>query len=340
VPGKLKMLMMLLIMIIMSITYFRVLPGADGYHKVLSIPKSSSSDGSWILLQTGPCCTLPQGITVDDQRNIYIADVDQPAQDGHRTSGRIFRVSRLDGSVVLIAQSGDEAGRVRNPHALAVDGIGLLYLADTGNHRVQKLSPAGQALAVWGPVGGPSPIRGPRGIALDADGNVYVTDTENSRLLKFSPSGGLLAEWGRRGDAPGEFYSPTGVAVDSDGTIYVSDSGLPRWEGGRSARLQKLSPSGSPIAHVWLPLTDDSSPIVPTTGVVVSREYGAFVTFAGFPYLLQFDRDLRVLARWGEYGTGPGRFRQPSGVALDPTGGILVTDSASANVHLLTLGPK
>jgi tripartite motif-containing protein 71 len=99
------------------------------------------------------------------------------------------------------------------PTSLAFDDAGTLFVADTGNHRVQQLSSDGQPLAQWGGV------HFPHGIAVDAEDNVLVTD--ESGVRKFTARGELLAAW----ISPGQFGDPYGVTVDHEsGTIYVADT--------------------------------------------------------------------------------------------------------------------
>src|SRR5688572_20151687 len=116
--------------------------------------------------------------------------------------------------------AGDQTGpgQFDSPFGVAVDAEGNVYVADTGNHRIQKLSAAGQPLAQWG---GPGHFMQPLGLALDDQGNVYVADTGNDRIQKLSSAGEPLAVWGGPGTGPGQFASPTGVAVDRQGNVYV-----------------------------------------------------------------------------------------------------------------------
>jgi DNA-binding beta-propeller fold protein YncE len=113
-----------------------------------------------------------------------------------------------------------------------------MYVADRENNCIQKLSPTGKPLAVWGGPGphdgssAPGRFRHPSGIAVDRAGNVYVADTGNDRIEEFSPSGKLLAMQGSTGSRPGQFRHPTGIAVDGQGNVYVADTG--------NNRVQKL----------------------------------------------------------------------------------------------------
>ena len=77
-------------------------------------------------------------------------------------------------------------GKFKKPGGVAVDAAGNVYVADTGNHRIQKFTSNGVLLAKWGKEGsGNCEFRSPEGVAVDASGNVYVADTGNHRIQKF-----------------------------------------------------------------------------------------------------------------------------------------------------------
>jgi DNA-binding beta-propeller fold protein YncE len=106
-----------------------------------------------------------------------------------------------------------------------------IYVADTRNHRITKLSPQGEPLAQWGPRGSaPGRFAFPSGVALDGQGNLNVADYG---IKKLSPGGEPLAQWWDRGSSPSQFLNPVGVAIDATGNLYVADTG--------NHRIQKLS---------------------------------------------------------------------------------------------------
>lgn len=82
--------------------------------------------------------------------------------------------------------SGTGHGRPCTPEGgLAVDGQGNIYVADTGNNRIDKLAPDGTLLAEWGTKGtAPGQFDGPRGVAVDSQGNLCVADSGNDRIQK------------------------------------------------------------------------------------------------------------------------------------------------------------
>jgi sugar lactone lactonase YvrE len=115
------------------------------------------------------------------------------------------------------------------------------YVADWGNHRIQKFSPDGAVLGQFGTDGsGPGQIHLPSGIGVDRDGNVYVSDSDNWRMIKFAADGMSTDQYpacGSPGDCSvlpgadlGQFFDHTGVVVDGQGNLYVADSGNSRVE--------------------------------------------------------------------------------------------------------------
>ena len=101
-------------------------------------------------------------------------------------------------------------------------GLITSYVAEVGNHRIQKLAADGTFLAEWK---GPAPgFYGPRRIAIGPDDSIYVVDQGHSRIAKLSPDGGTQAVWGSKGNGDGQFDDPTSVAVDSTtNKVYVAD---------------------------------------------------------------------------------------------------------------------
>jgi DNA-binding beta-propeller fold protein YncE len=149
------------------------------------------------------------------------------------------------------------SGDFNGPHGLALDADGFLYVADTDNHRIVKLSPTGELVDTWDstwwrgrqnwqPNGcldeagrplalGEGEFCEPWGVAVGPGGRVYVADTWNHRVQVFNPDGQFLNQVGSFGQSgadvravPGQFYGPRDVAVDREGRVYVGDTGNKR----------------------------------------------------------------------------------------------------------------
>jgi DNA-binding beta-propeller fold protein YncE len=132
---------------------------------------------------------------------------------------------------------GEGDGQFVWPTAIAVDGLGQVYIADEYTHRVVVFDPAGNSVANWGVHGArPGELDGPSGLAFDHDDSMYVVDHQNHRVQKFTTDGRFLLEFGSEGPGAGQLNLPWGLTVDARGEVYVAD-----W---RNDRVQRFSPSG------------------------------------------------------------------------------------------------
>jgi uncharacterized protein (TIGR03437 family) len=200
----------------------------------------------------GALLSNPRGVAVDGTGAVYV------------TSGHVVR--KVSGGIITTfagVPGGGFAGdggpaitaRLNSPSAVAVDAAGNVYIADSGNHRIRKVSASGIISTVAGTVklgfnGDNQPataasLTDPEGVAVDAAGNLYIADTSNQRIRKVSPQGiittiagtGVQGFSGDGGPGPlAQLSHPTDVSVDNLGNVYVADSG--------NGRIRKLSPVG------------------------------------------------------------------------------------------------
>jgi len=130
----------------------------------------------------------------------------------------------------------------KEPRGIAVDSGGNVYVADTGNYRIQKFTADGVFITDWGTEGSwRGRFKVPAAIAADSAGGIYVGDLWGGgydfqkfnssgefqaswyRVQKFDPDGVFVIKWGSLGSDNGQFDTPLGIAVDSDGFIYKED---------------------------------------------------------------------------------------------------------------------
>ena len=182
----------------------------------------------------------PRGLAADASGNIYIADY-----NNHR-----IRKMTPNGAVTTVAGSGNagyidgngSSAAFNHPSYLVVDSNGNIFVTDTGNHRIRKISPSGSVTTVAGngsanSTDGPaltSGVNTPLGIAKDNNDNIYFVDYDDHKIRKLDMISGkliTLAGTGSAGYTDGDgdiaiFNHPTGIAVSGDGSlIYVTDSG-------------------------------------------------------------------------------------------------------------------
>jgi sugar lactone lactonase YvrE len=186
----------------------------------------------------------PQGLALDTANNLYIADTH---------NHRIRKLDLTTGIITTIAGStagfsGDSgpasSAQLNLPTALALDDAGNLYLADTGNHRIRKISTAGiiTTIAGTGTQGfsgdtGPATsaaIDSPTGLAVDAANNLYLADTHNHRIRRIDATSGIITTIagagtaGFSGDtsaaAKATLSLPHGLFIDANGNLYLADT--------------------------------------------------------------------------------------------------------------------
>jgi DNA-binding beta-propeller fold protein YncE len=165
----------------------------------------------------------PEGVAVAPAGEVYVADTG---------TGRIARFAADGRPLGVLPPAGSPDGPsdgardpLERPVAVAVAPDGDIYVADAGDDRVLRLSPAGAPLAAWGGPGGAlGRLREPAGIAVDSAGDVFVTDRGNGRIEEFTARGRPLAAWGAPGGGRGELDLPTGIAIDCRGDVLVADT--------------------------------------------------------------------------------------------------------------------
>ena len=163
----------------------------------------------------------PGGIAIDRQRNrLYVADAKENRIAVFDTTSFQF-VAYYGGSGKLGQR---EKGTFLAPTNVAVDRQGSIYVADTGNYRVQILTSAGKFVRAFGAQGdGPGEFIRPKGIAVDSAGHVYVADAEFNNFQILTSDGQPLLAVGALGAEPGQFALLAGLYIDSEDQIYTTE---------------------------------------------------------------------------------------------------------------------
>jgi sugar lactone lactonase YvrE len=228
------------------------------------------------------------------------------------------------------------------PEGIAVDGSGTVYVADTGNRVIRRITPQGQVSTLAGSpgeggfvdgAGGAArfgavgiSVYGPGGLAVDVQGNVYVADTYNHAIRKVTPAGVVST-------LAGTFSSPIAVAVDRSGNVYVSDPTV----------IRKISPEG-----VVTTVADGTAPQT-RFGAIRGMAFGA----TGELYMADWNEQvIRKLAPDGTLTTLAGTpgvkgradgagaaasFYAPVGLATDAAGNLYVAEAGNRLIRKISL---
>jgi len=231
-------------------------------------------------------------------------------------------LNSLPKATTNVFQGGKGIGKERldSPTGITVDGNGNIFVADTGNSRIEKFSPAGEFLSTIGTRGnGRGQLSQPNGIAIDQAGYIYVADAGRHRVQKLAPDGTFIAEW-----ALG-FYGPRRIAIGPDNSIYVVDQGR--------TRIVKCNPDGQMLTSWGSGGSGDGQFRDHTSVAVDPTTNNVYVADPLNKRIQIFDSNGKFLTKWiiSEWG-------QPHGfedLAIDSQTGRLYASSANMNVVLI-----
>ena len=244
--------------------------------------------------------------------------------------------------------SGD--GQFKYPGDIAIDASGNVYVADSGNDRIQKFTSDGAFIAKWGSEGsGDGQFNSPARIAVDASDNVYVADYGNHRIQKFTSNGVFITKWGSEGSGDGQFYRLGGIAVDASGNVYVTSvnvvkTPIPDTIGSykveyENMRVQKFTSDGVFITK-WGSEKWDSQysgwQFMQPMGIAVDSSSNVYVADYRGSRIQKFTSDGAFITNWGSHGSGDGQFSYPWGIAVDANDDVYVVARYNHRVQKFT----
>jgi len=244
------------------------------------------------------------------------------------------------------------AAKLNAPGGVAVDAAGNVYIADTGNHRIRKVTTAGVISTIAGTGaggfsgdGGPATaaqLLSPQGIALDGQGNLYIADTGNNRVRRIAADGTIstVAGTGIADQAPdgtpatqATLNAPTGVAIDGSGGVYVQ-------EADRILKILGDATIRTVAGAVYASGFNGDG--IPAASALLDSPSGIALDAAGNVYISDYDNErvrkvgadgiITTIAGTGAEGfSGNGsatssQLSGPAGLAADAAGNVYVAD--------------
>jgi uncharacterized protein (TIGR03437 family) len=301
----------------------------------------------------------PQGVAVDSAANLYIADYGNNRV--RRVSNAVITTVAGNGTPGFSGDSGPAtSAQLANPEGVAVDSAANLYIADTSNSRIRKVSNgviatvAGNGTVGFSGDNGPptsAQLANPWGVAVDSAANLYIADYGNNRIRKVSngtittvAGNGTRGFSGDNGPATSaQFYDPGGLAVDSAGNLYIADYG--------NNRIRKVSNGLITTAAGGGAALGDNGP---ATSAQLSNPYGVAVDSAGNLYVADWGNNrirkvangtITTVAGNGTRGfsgdNGPptnAQLANPQGVAVDSAGNLYIADFGNFRIRKVSNG--
>jgi hypothetical protein len=305
--------------------------------------------------------SAPLSVAVDGAGNVYVADFGNQVIRKATPAGVVSTLAGQPG--VTGTNDGTGAGaQFYYPEGVALDAATNVYVADTDNHTIRKITPAGlvttlagQALVPGGAdgTGAGATFNYPRALAVDANTNIFVSDTSNNTIRKITPNGGNWVVTTLAGqvriagsvDATGTnalFNWPIGIAVDSTGIIYVADqdnNALRKITTGNvvTTLAGKLNQSGSADGM------GTNALFYGLAGVAVSGDTNLFVSDMYNNIIRKVTSAGAVITIGGAASVGgrdgigtSAQFNQPLGMVLDGATNLYVADQLNSTIRKIT----
>ena len=233
---------------------------------------------------------------------------------------------------------GQGAGQFLRPAGLDLDHRGMLYVADSGNNRIQVVDNDGNFISEYGVRGWRTgEFDNPTDVAINFQRTelLYVADTDNHRIqycnlvdrIFYIMVGGRLGDANEDEDAEIEFDLPGGVSVGRNGEVCVVDTG--------NHRFLRFNPDGIRTL-VRGAFGGARQQFRDPTDLVADPHGNIYIVDSGNRRIKKYDFSGNLVQIWGTEGEGPGQFAEPRHIDTDRWGYLYVTDRKNQRVQIFT----
>jgi len=260
---------------------------------VVTTLAGQTTAGSTNATGTSASFRVPSGVAVNSAGDVYVADNNNFCIRKITSTGVVTTFAGIAGQGTQgYADGTATAAKFNYPNGVAVDSGGFVYVADTDNNRIRKITPLGVVSTFAGQAttgstdaaGTNAQFNLPLGVAVDSAGNVYVADQFNNRIRKITAAGvvstfaGSTAGFADGTGAGAQFNKPYGVAVDSAGNVYVADA--------YNNRIRRITPSG--VVTTLAGQATSGSGNGTETNATFNFPWGVTIDSGGIMYLADF----------------------------------------------------
>jgi len=269
------------------------------------------------------------GLATDAAGNVYVVDSSHNRIEKFDSNGNFLTSWGHSGSGLGQFHFGSSQNYTQPPGGgIAVSGEHV-YVADSGNNRIERFDLTGGEPTQWGSRGsGPGQFSYPRGVAANAT-EVLVADDDNHRIEKFDVAGDFETSVGSYGTGPEQFGFPYGVTLDAAGNAYVADD--------LNHRVVKLSP-GLGFLGAWGGFGSAPGQLAFPRALASDPAGDTYVADTANDRVQVFDSGGAYLRTIGASARGPGTFVAPRGLAVDPAGRLLVADTDGNRIESFAQG--
>lgn len=232
--------------------------------------------------------------------------------------------------------SGD--GQLKEPHGVATNASGDVYVADTKNNRVQEFSASGEYLALLGASGSETEkLSAPVGVAVASNGDVYAVSSECDCVKEYGSKGEYVRDF-----TAGDVARPAGIAFSAkNSSLYVV--GESRYEGSSADAVSEFSESGTLTKSFGLEGAPGSKTceelecyLDKPQGIAVSSVGDVYVASTGNDQIVEFNPEGTFIKEFGEKGSGAGQLKEPKGIAVASNGNLYALDPGNDRVQEFT----
>jgi tripartite motif-containing protein 71 len=304
----------------------------------------------------------PAAIAIDKEGTIY-------------ASGQTY-IKQLTSDGKQIAEWGSNGtadGRFCFPRGIASDSEGNIYIADEGNHRIQKYSADGKFILKWGKRGKEEGMfENPRDLAVAPNGHIYIVDSGNSRIQEFTLDGKFISSWNSDIDGSIKMENPVSIAINSIGNIYVAFNHYQicildknrKFQGvvgstgkeddqyvfiediainssdeiyvvdSNGGTLQKFNKKGDLIKTWNRPNNWMDDFFYYPEGIAIDVSGNVYIADGSRNRIFKLSNKGKLICSWGSSGSGEGQFNRPEALVVGINGRVYVSDTYNNRIQV------